>query len=399
MAAASPKGSMEFTNGSIRLNGVNSLAVPSAALGVQSDYTIEFELKRSPDAKVSTDDLFIVSNLDDRAKAGLGFKYCPPPYNAGLVYVNGYLTIEKRNFLSDRFDKVTLVAKDGKLTLFRNGLLLAMTDAVKPSALPLTVGQVLKGPVAPYELRNLRVYNTAIFPNGREQPGNGLMRCYSGDNYMMERVEIPDPTLPRILVVGDSISMGYRATITEHFKGRAYVDYWVGGGWIDQNSVRGENSPVKRAWRGVLSNGPYDVVTWNAMTLHMWTPEKPERCPEATYPGNMAEVVQFLKQAAPNTKFIWVRCTPYTTSAEGKPSRIDSKKTERVIRFNTLTDEIMAKYGIPEVDLYGLCEQNLRHAEKDGIHWQPAASRLMGERVVEAIEKSFPAGRLPPSAR
>ena len=95
----------------------------------------------------------------------------------------------------------------------------------------------------------------------------------------MQRSDIKDPALPRILVIGDSISMGYRGFITKHFKGKAYVDYWVGGGWLDPDSVKDRNSKVKKSWSGVLSNGPYDVVSWNAMTLHMWN-GTPGRCLE-----------------------------------------------------------------------------------------------------------------------
>jgi len=400
--SASAKGKVEVNNGTVLLNGANSFAIPATALGAQNDYTIEFEIKRPADAKQPQMGLFIFSNIDEKNMTGLGLKYYPPQYNAAHLFVNGYRAVEKRNFLSDEFEKVTIVAKDKRLTLFRNGLILCITDAVKPSAVPLTFGQILKAPIAPYELRNISIYDSALFPSGREQQGSGIMRSYSGDNYMMERAEIKDSSLPRVLVVGDSISMGYRGFIAEHFKGRAYVDYWVGGGWIDPNSVKGENSPVKRAWRGVLSNGPYDIITWNAMTLHMWPPEKPERCPETTYPANMTEVVEFLRKAAPETEFIWVRCTPYTLPMEGKPSIIDTKRTERLDKFNRMTDEIMSKYGIPEVDLDALCRNNLNYASKDGLHWQPEACRLMGRAIIAAIENRLskrPREHLPKSAQ
>ncbi|MFZ4779554.1 MAG: SGNH/GDSL hydrolase family protein, partial [Terrimicrobiaceae bacterium] len=221
---ASIQGKIECADGVVTLDGQNAFAIPATALGAQNDYTIEFELKRAPDAKGG---ISVFSNTDAQNKGGIEFKYFPPAYNAIKLYINANETVEQRGFLGEKFDKVTLVVKDRKLTLFRNGLILAMTGEVKPSALPITFGCLQKDATTPYEVGHIKLYDTAIFPSGFDQNAD-RMRFYSGDQYTMQRVELKDPTLPRILVVGDSISMGYRGFITEHFKGRAYVDYWVG---------------------------------------------------------------------------------------------------------------------------------------------------------------------------
>jgi len=276
--------------------------------------------------------------------------------------------------------------------MFRNGLLHFATEAVKPSALPLTFGEVAKAPVSPYELSGLKIYDTAVFPTGFDASAE-RMRIYAGDQYFIQRVEVKDPSLPRILVIGDSISMGYRGFITEHFKGKAYVDYWTGGGWIGDGAAKGPNSAAKRAWTGVLSNGPYDVVSWNAMTLHMWN-GMPGRADEATFPELMEEMTGFVQQSAPNTKFIWIRCTPWRTTPDVGRPEIDPSHNDRIVRFNKVTDEIMAKHGIPEVDLYALCEKRFdslpEWMRKDALHWPPAVSKEMAGEIVKEIEKLLP---------
>ncbi|MFZ4777931.1 MAG: SGNH/GDSL hydrolase family protein [Terrimicrobiaceae bacterium] len=385
---ASIQGKVELVDGTVKLDGQNSFAIPASVLGAQNDYTIECELKRAPDAKGG---ISVFSNADAQNKTGIECGYSPPAYNTLGISINGHPTIEKGGFLDENFTKVTLVVKDRKLALFRNGLILAMTSEVAPSSLPLTFGKVMKAPTTPYELRNIRIYDTAFFPTGFDKSAE-MMRNFSGDEYMLQRVDITNPALPRILVIGDSISMGYRGFITEHFKSRAYVDYWVPNVMfrLKPSDVRGDDAPLKRAWRGVLSNGPYDVVSWNATTLHQWDP--PDRAPEDSYVSNMTEIVSWLKKIAPDTRFIWIRSTPVrTTPKEGRPTLIN-EINERNIRFNKMTDEIMAKYGIPEVDLYGLCETKLDTVpagSQDSAHWNKDVSREMADLIIKEIEKNL----------
>ena len=384
---ATTKGKIELVDGVVKLDGANSFAIPAAALGTQNDYTIEFEVKKTTGA---TGRIALVSNTDATKQAGVSFQYCPPDYNAALLFINGSQTVEQRGFLSDKFSKITIVAKDKRLMLFRDGLILAMTDAVKPSAAPITFGEILKAPTAPYELRAIRIYASSLFPTGFDASAD-RMRYYSGPGYAMQRVEVKDPTLPRILVVGDSISMGYRGFISEHFKGRAYVDYWVGGGWFSEKLLEDDASAL-RTWDSVLGNGPYDVVSWNASTLHMWN-GAPGRCSEKTYPANMTKVVEHLQKIATNTKFIWIRCTPWRTTPEtGRPS-IVNERNDFIIRLNKMTDEIMTKHGIPEIDLYSLCEKKLDTVptgSKDALHWNHDVASLMADEIIKEIEKKLP---------
>ena len=407
---ASMQGKIELVDGVVKLDCMNSFAIPASVLGAQEDYTIELEFRRSANFKTlprMEGAIRLVSNRDAAAHAGLSLIYFPPEWdmNGGVsnrtgIDINGYWNGEAGGLDGDAFNKYSIVVKNKLASIYRNGMLLAMTGEVKPSQLPLTIGErgwrgdyILKEgegkPIPePYELRSLKIYDKAISPTGFDRSAE-MMRNVSGEGYSMQRADVKDPSLPRILVIGDSISMGYRGFISKYFKDKAYVDYWVGGAWLDPNSVKGENSKVKTSWKGVLSNGPYDVVSWNSMTLHMWN-GAPGRCPEDTYPGNMTEVVEFLKKTVPETKFIWIRCTPCTTTAEGKPVVINMDRTERIIKFNKMTDEIMGKYGIPEVDLYALCEKNLDKSSKDGVHWNQDASQLMADEIIKVIEKLLP---------
>ncbi len=404
---ATTQGDVQFTDGVVKLDCSNAFTIPAAVLGDQKDYTVELEFRRAPSFQTLPKNegaLLLVSNRDPESRAGLSLIYFPPAWdktggvgNAVGIEVNTYWNGETGGLDGNGFNTYSLVVKDKQASLYRNGMLLAMTGAIEPSPRPLRIGGAgwrgtpnagfAKATPEPYELRALRVYNVALAPSGYDTGAN-VMRNMVGEGYTMQCADVTDTALPQILVVGDSISMGYRRHITAHFKGKAYVDYWVGGSWFD-STVKEDDFPALRAWDGVLSNGPYHVVSWNAMTLHMWTPLHANRCHVDRYPAQMTRVVEHVLRTAPDTKFLWVRCTPYTTPVEGGTSVIDEEKSERLVTFNALTDEIMKRYGIPTIDLYGLCERNLDKASKDGVHWSSDASKLMAEEIIAEIEKAL----------
>jgi len=388
------KGNLKLENNTVRLDGTNSFSIPVSVLGKQQDYTIEFELKRDPEANgKNRDHLVWMSFSDPKDKSGIAVQYNPPSYNAVWLHLNDG-RIEYRGFLPDakKFYKYTFVVKDGKLQVFRDGLLLILADAVKPSKQPLTFGEVKKEAVRPYLLRNLKIYGEAIFPSGFDRNVSRMRTC-TGDQYTIQKADIKNPALPRILVVGDSISMGYRNYITEHFKGRAYVDYWVGGTWFGKDSVKGDNAAPKRGWRGVFSHGPYDVVSWNAMTLHMWTLKQAWRCPEESLEPNMMEMTEFLQKLAPKTKFIWVRCTPVRNNLPDGTPVLNNPGNDRVVKYNKITDGVMKKRGIPEVDLYAIAESRMGSVRKgwaDNVHWDGPTSKAFADAIIKEIEKVLP---------
>jgi len=406
---ASIQGKIELVDGVVKLDGPNSFAIPAATLGEQNDYTIEFELRRSSNFKPlprMEGALLLVSNRDATAHAGLSLIYFPPAWdlNGGIgnlmgIEVNCYWNVEFGGLDGTAFNKYSIVVKDRSASIYRNGLLLAMTGEIKPSQMPLTIGgkgwrgELLasKGEVnpvpEPYELRGLKIYSQAIIPAGDDR-STEIMRSVSGEGYAMQRAVIKDPALPRILVVGDSISMGYRGFITEHFKGRAYVDYWVGGGWFAWD-IKGDDFPPSRSWAGVLSNGPYDVVSWNSMTLHMWAPKMPTRCPEESIVPNYSRMVDYLKKSAPNTKLIWIRCTPWRAIQADGAQTLEGPFNERIVKYNGIADTVMKKEGIPEVDLYAIAEKQSLVSLKgspDCLHWGAEVSKLFADAIIKEIE-------------
>ncbi len=411
------KGDVHSHDGLVKLDGTNAVILPETLPANQNDYTITFELKRGEDFQILPryqGGLVIVSNMDHNAKAGFEMSYKPDKWdsNGGQSNTFWLYTNDIRNghvgglIGTDQFTQYAMVFKNQSLTIFRNGLILAAAGDVKPSPKPLTLGQVIKlgEDVYPdkyvtinrlpsaYQLRHVKVYNEAIFPTGFDDSTH-VMENISGQDYMMQCARRTDASLPRILVIGDSQSMGYRRYITEHFQGRAYVDYWVGGTWFEPIEIEDENCKPKRAFRGVLDNGPYDIVTWNAMTGHMWSIKHPSRCPVETIKPNFTEMVLFLQSYAPKTQFIWVNCTPRRSLEEDGTHSVDNEGNRVAIHNNEIVDKLMTEMGIPVVDLYSISLPFVSQVQRgwsDTVHWSSDVYKVFADELIVEIEKHMP---------
>jgi hypothetical protein len=407
------KGKVELVNGGMKLDGLNGFQIPASVLGVLTDYTVEFEFRRSPKFQNFPrmfGGLSILSNTDFNDHTGFTLIYLPPKWdpNGGVsnrigIDINGYWNGEIAGLAGNEFNKISFVVKDGMASIYRNGLLIAMTGEVKQSRLPLVVGgfggrgsqrykkDVDKPFPEPYEFRKLKIFAEAITPKGYDGSTN-MMRNVGGEGYQIQRAVIKDKSLPRILVIGDSISMGYRSLIAEHYKGKAYVDYWVGGGVPWGKGKMTADSKTAKSWEGVLSNGPYDVVSWNPMTLHWWHRLILSRCPNGEILArNLTDTVKFLKQAAPKTQFIWIRCTPIRKCLEDGSHVLDDAPNcnSRIVKYNKISDGVMQKEGIPEVDLYAIAEKQLhtvKKGSKDIVHWNRDVSRLFANAIIKEID-------------
>ena len=91
-----------------------------------------------------------------------------------------------------------------------------------------------------------------------------------GPGWRLQKAAITDPSLPRVLLMGDSILNGYLPGVSKALEGKAFVDAWV------TPTSQGDKS-LSRQIEEVLAQGPYAVVHFN-LGLHGWQKGRiPER--------------------------------------------------------------------------------------------------------------------------
>ncbi|MFT6862309.1 MAG: hypothetical protein ACJAVK_000867 [Akkermansiaceae bacterium] len=184
-----------------------------------------------------------------------------------------------------------------------------------------------------------------------------------------------DPELPRVLIMGDSISIAYTTTVRRALKGKANV-HRVKGNCAD--SGRGVEN-VKE-W---LGDGNWDVIHFN-FGLWDWYGWKQERgtTPER-FAGHLEKIVKVLSTT--DAKLIFATTTPPCDEAESKIKVVITEQEAQTFRDAALA--VMEENGVLINDLYSAISPDRRKYTlgKKDVHWNAAGNQLLGKRVARQI--------------
>ena len=192
-----------------------------------------------------------------------------------------------------------------------------------------------------------------------------------GDKWSFEAATNPNPALPRVLLIGDSICIGYKGMVIKALAEQANVDVWT--------HPMFQSEKLNLAITKILKNGPYDVVHVN-LGLHGVTEG---RIKTGTYEPLTRQFIQIIRDAMPKVKIIWANTTQFTL--RGKPTELDPVTNANILAQNRMAANVMAAMKIPVNDFYGLLIDKLELGRGDTVHWTPPASQILADRAVASI--------------
>ena len=210
-------------------------------------------------------------------------------------------------------------------------------------------------------------------PNGRESDSRLPPK---GGSWSLRMATVTDPTLPRVLLIGDSITNGYLEPVRKALAGRANID-----AWITPTSQGDKSLPGTLA--AILGQENYAVIHFN-LGLHGW---QKGRIPEGQFVPLTRQMVRALKANAPQAKLIWATITPVTV--KGHPEQLDPEIQPIIAQHNKMALEVMKEEGVAIDDLDGLVHGRLELAAGDQFHWKPPAMALMTEQVAAKIGEAL----------
>src|SRR5271154_6991411 len=114
-----------------------------------------------------------------------------------------------------------------------------------------------------------------------------------------------ETNLPRVLLIGDSITRAYYPEVEKHLAGKAYVARLATSRFISDPVLLQEIALV-------LDNTKFDIIHFNN-GMHGW------QHTEAEYGEAFPAFLAAIKSHAPNAKLIWASTTPLKVSKSLPP--------------------------------------------------------------------------------
>lgn len=169
----------------------------------------------------------------------------------------------------------------------------------------------------------------------------------------------------RVLIIGDSISWGYRPMVSTMLQGEVYVDGL-------HTSKACDNKNYLAAVKYVIAQEPRTprkiFFNWGLHGWHLST-EEYKRC--------YSEFVQELLRLYPDSELVLVLTTP--TKRDRQP---------KVVERNGAAAEIAEQFGLQTVDLYSEIAEDETLIGEDGIHLEEEGYEKLAKLLCKYIKAS-----------
>ncbi len=195
-----------------------------------------------------------------------------------------------------------------------------------------------------------------------------------------------EPGLPRVLLLGDSISIGYTVPVRQMLRGRANVhrapencgptvrgleklDHWLG----------------QTKWDLIHFNfGLHDLKYMDDSGRLASPTVGRQQVPPDAYHENLTGLIQRLQRTG--AKLVWCTTTPVPEGASGRIAG-DSAK------YNQIAGQVVGEVGNGQIaidDLYQFAASRLDQIQQPrNVHFTPEGSRQLGKQVAEVIASSL----------
>ncbi|MEM1069178.1 MAG: SGNH/GDSL hydrolase family protein [Planctomycetota bacterium] len=195
-----------------------------------------------------------------------------------------------------------------------------------------------------------------------------------------------DPKLPNVLLIGDSISIGYMLDVRKQLDGKANV--------FRPSTNCGPTTRGVESIDEWIGDRKWDVIHWNH-GLHdlkymgpkgenLADPAKETSKPQVAledYKANLKKLVERIKETGASV--IWCETTPVPEGAKGRVVG-DSKI------YNDAAAEVMKQAG--EIEINPLYDFAIKHAEmqrKANVHYTPEGSAKLAEQVAKTVQAAL----------
>ena len=182
-----------------------------------------------------------------------------------------------------------------------------------------------------------------------------------------------DPALPRVLLIGDSISIGYTLPTRAALAGKANVHR--------PPTNCGGTPNIARNLDKWLGSGRWDVIHFNSGIHDIKRPGGKRVVTPEQYEKNLRIVVERLKKTG--AELIWCSTTQSPEAVCGAPAK-------DFVTYNAVAGKVMEENGIPVNDLYSFSLPRLHEIQIPvNSHFTSEGSKVLAAQVTSAILKAL----------
>lgn len=188
--------------------------------------------------------------------------------------------------------------------------------------------------------------------------------------------------LPRVLLIGDSISMGYTLDVRKLLAGKVNVHRIAANGGPTSNGLANLDEWLgKGKWDVIHFNwGLHDLKYMGPNSDNLADPDAPtsrQQIPPAQYEKNLGELVGRLQKTG--AKLIWAATTPVPAGSQGRVH-------DDAARYNAIALKIMTDNGVAIDDLHALVLPRLSQLQQPkNVHFTAKGYQVLARQVADSI--------------
>jgi hypothetical protein len=177
-----------------------------------------------------------------------------------------------------------------------------------------------------------------------------------------------DPKLPRVLLIGDSVSRGYTLPTRKALAGVANV-----------HRAPANCGPTASGLKNLdvwLGDGKWDLIHFNFGIHDRGTPLK-------DYVARLEQIAERLQKTG--AKVVWASTTPIPDNPAQKQTAAS------IVERNDAAAALMKRRGIPVDDLFAAITPRLQELQNpNDVHFKPEGYDFLGAQVAAAIRAQLP---------
>ena len=198
--------------------------------------------------------------------------------------------------------------------------------------------------------------------------------------YLEDAASVPGKcvsALPEVLLIGDSIRIGYCNAVAEALKGKAEVR------WPKGNCQNSQNILIALPrWRGLVASPKVVQFNCGHWDASCWDGDEDAITSVDEYARNIRKIIRRIRRYWPETKIVFATTTPMNPN--GMKGR-NSRTTESIRLYNEAALAVAKSERVVVNDLFAVTGKWPSSDYADYCHFNKPAAKRLGQIVAERL--------------